>query len=229
MPPARSRKVVESESHVETTPLPWGKLVWVNHFGQLKGTRNCHWFTKEQWISIDFIVDFILWPLSEPVKKDWSWRNHSIAKRLLSCVANIFKLGNQVLNVTHPMKHMKQETKKNDILKKTTWNLFFVSKLVGHTSLWLPNASHLFNAAFYQPRDRTPTRLTIGSIWGTPKQSPELSDCLALKVSPAKAKTLNPRFSSKALFFSLDLVFFFRWKKMGFIGNKLTKPNMSFV
>jgi len=114
--------------------------------------------------------------------------------------------------------------------RKTTWNLFFVAKvLVGDTSLGLPNASHLFNAAFYQPRDRTPTRLTIGSIWGTPKQSPELSDCLALKVSPAKAKTLNPRCSSKAFFFHWTLFcFFFPWKKMGFIGNKLTKAKHVF-
>lgn len=50
-------------------------------------------------------------------------RNNSIAKRLLSCVANIFKLANQVLNVTHPMKHMKQETKKNDSLKKNDLEL----------------------------------------------------------------------------------------------------------
>lgn len=94
------------------------------------------------------------------------------------------------------------------VSRKTTWNLFLVAKvLVGDTSLGLPNASHLFNAAFYQPRDRTPTRLTIGSIWGTPKQSPELSDCLALKVSPAKAKTLNPWFSSKEILFHWTLFF----------------------
>lgn len=109
--------------------------------------------------------------------------------------------------------------------RKTTWNLFFVAKvLVGDTSLGLPNASHLFNAAFYQPRDRTPTRLTIGSIWGTPKQSPELSDCLALKVSPAKAKTLNPRCSSKAIFFHWTLFcFFFSVEKDGIYWKQTDK------
>lgn len=58
-------------------------------------------------------------------------RNHSIAKRLLSCVANIFKLANQVLSVTHPMKHMEQETKKNDILKKNNLELVFCCQSFG--------------------------------------------------------------------------------------------------
>ena len=91
----------------------------------------------------------------------------------------------------------------------------------------LPNASHLFNAAFYQPRDRTPTRLTIGSIWELRNRALSfrtawLSRCLRPKQRPWTQDVHQKRF------FLLDLVFFFSVEKMGFIGNKLTKAKHVF-
>ncbi len=157
-------------------------------------------FATEQWISIDFIMTLYSdLQVGEYVQNQrLIMRNHSIAKRLISCVANIFKLPNHVLNVTHPMK---QKIKKNDILKKKRLGTYFCCQFfVGDTSLGLPNASHLFNAAFYQPRDRTPTGLPLDRVrCSRRKRSPEFSNCLALKVSPAKAKTWEPNSSSKVL------------------------------
>lgn len=114
------------------------------------------------------------------------------------------------------------------ISRETTWNLFFVAKvLVGDTRApqRFPFVQCSFLSTSRQDSNKTHHWINLGNS-ETEKQSPELSDCLALKVSPAKAKTLNTRFSSKALFFSLDLVcffFFFSVEKDGIYWKQTDK------
>ena len=124
---------------------------------------------------------------------------------------------------------MKQETKKNDILKKNDLELVFCCQSFGwwHISR-APQRFPFVQCSFLSTSGQDSNKTHHWINLGNSETEPWAFGLLGSQGVSGQSKDLEPKMFIKSDFFFIGPCFFFRRKKMGFIGNKLTKAKHVF-